>query len=75
MRRKKTTLKDKVTNWAGLVILASGALAGLSGVIEFPGWAIQSLVIAGTLAGTLVAWLTGKDENGKKKSITYNQYK
>lgn len=71
MKKKKTTLKDKVSNYAGLVILLSGTVAGFSGVIDMPDWALKACLITGALAGTVVAWLQGKDANGQVKTDKY----
>jgi hypothetical protein len=69
MRKKKTTLKDKVSNYAGLVILLSGTVVGFTGIIEMPDWVLKSAIITGAIAGTVVAWLQGKDGNGRTKEV------
>lgn len=73
--KRKTTFKDKLTNIAGLVILLAGSIGGLSGVVDLPDWTGKAAIIAGTLAGVVVAWLTGKGEDGKRKPIQHNPYK
>ena len=73
MKKKKTTLKDKVSNYAGLMILLSGTVAGFSGVIDMPDWTLKVCLITGALAGTVVAWLQWKDANGQVKTDRFGR--
>ena len=73
MKKKKTTLKDKVSNYAGLVILLSGTLAGFSGVIDMPEWTLKVCLITGALAGAVTSWANGKDSDLKSKLDQYGR--
>ena len=73
MKKKKTTLKDKVSNYSGLVILLSGTVAGFSGVIDMPDWTLKVCLITGALAGAVVEWLQGKDANGQVKTDRFGR--
>lgn len=57
----KAKTKDKLANYAGLVFLVSGALAGIgaSGV-TLPAPMLTVCIIASTVSGAFIAWLTGK---------------
>lgn len=63
-----TTLKDKITNVCG-IILAMCAIVPLVSAqgIEVPGWLNTLAVTLGTIAGSVVAYFTGKAADGSPK--------
>lgn len=64
----KKNLKDKVTNVCGLVVLIAGSILALpTAGITLPVAVITASTISLTVAGSIVAWLTGKTADGKPK--------
>ena len=59
-----SNFKDKITNLCGLVFLVGGGLA----VAPVPPNVKVIAGIASTIAGSIVAWFTGKAPSGDTKS-------
>jgi len=66
--RDMKNFKDKVSNVCGLVVVIAGALLALpaSGIV-LPAAVITGATVGLTVAGSIVAWLTGKTMDGKPK--------
>jgi hypothetical protein len=64
----KKNLKDKITNVCGVIVLIAGSILALptSGV-SLPPAVITASTIALTIAGSMVAYLTGKGPDGNPK--------
>lgn len=61
-------LKDRITNWAGLVVLIAGTILALpTAGVTIPAVVLTSSTISLTFAVGLVAWLTGKAADGVTK--------
>ena len=73
MKKKKTTLKDKISNYAGLVIGLSGTVALLSDTVGLPDWTLKVCIVAGALAGAVTSWANGKDSDLKSKLDKYGR--
>lgn len=73
MKYNKPTLKDKVSNYAGLVIGLSGTVALLSDTVGLPDWTIKVCIVAGALAGAVTSWANGKDGDLKGKLDKYGR--
>lgn len=63
-------LKDKITNICGLVLLICGSLIGLvqAGIV-LPQWLNTTAIILCSIAGSIMAYYTGKNADGTKKDI------
>ena len=72
-RKKRTTLKDEVSNYAGLVIALSGTVALLSDTVGLPDWTIKVCIVAGALAGAVTSWANGKGGDLKSKLDQYGR--
>jgi hypothetical protein len=60
--------KDKLSNVCGLIALVAGSLLALPAAgIALPAAVITGATIGLTVAGSVVAWLTGKTSDGKPK--------
>ena len=50
-----------ISNYAGLVFAVSGALATAGTVgITLPEWLVTASILAATISGAVIGWLTGK---------------
>ena len=70
-------IKDKLTTLCGVIIAVCGVLTGLSqsGIVLSSGVQTGS-IIAGSLAGGIIAFFTGKNSDGSTKlpeQLTSNQ--
>jgi len=66
---KTTNVKDIVTTICGVLILISGSLvAAESQGVVLPTWASSSAKIAGVVAGSVLAYFTGKNPDGTTKT-------
>lgn len=64
----KTNFKDKITNVCGVIVLIAGSILALptAGII-LPVAVITGATVSLTVAGSIVAYLTGKTADGKPK--------
>ena len=68
MQKMKTNFKDKVSNICGLIVVIAGSILALPAAgIVLPAAVITGATVGLTVAGSLVAWLTGKTADGKPK--------
>jgi hypothetical protein len=66
----KKNLKDKLTNVCGLVVLIAGSILALpTAGVSLPVSVITASTFSLTVAGSVVAWLTGKGQDGKPKQL------
>lgn len=63
------TLKDKITNVCGLIIVLGGGILGanVAGQLVLPEWAITVIGLAVAVATGITSFLTGKTGDGKTK--------
>lgn len=62
-------IKDKLTTLAGFLIAVCGAVAVLpTQGIALPTWATPAMTITVTLCGAVIAFLTGKNPDGSRKT-------
>lgn len=66
---KNSNLKDTITTICGILILASGTILTLtqSGII-LPTWLHSVGIAVGVIAGSVLAYFTGKNPNGTTKT-------
>ena len=60
--------KNSLSSACGLIILLSATMATISTQVALPSWVLTASIIAGAVATTFVAWLTGKNPNLTSKT-------
>lgn len=54
-------LKDKLTNYCGLVLLIAGAIVGVASAgVALPASILTIATVAAAVAGSVIGWATGK---------------
>ena len=54
-------LKDKISNYAGIVLAVCGALiAAQQGGLVLPSWVVPACTVLSAIAGAVIGVLTGK---------------
>lgn len=65
---KKTNFKDKATNVCGLIVFIAGTILALpTAGVTLPAVIVTASTVSLTVAGSIVAYLTGKTGDGKPK--------
>ena len=60
--------KDKITNVCGFIVLVAGSILALpTAGVSLPVSIVTASTISLTVAGSIVAYLTGKTADGKPK--------
>lgn len=68
---KKGNLKDKVSTVCGILLVVSGALLSVvTAGVALPAVVVTGATLTASLSGGILAYLTGKNPNGSKKTVT-----